>query len=363
MKYSSEYQDRKIAGRMLRRINELSRAAGAVTLMEVCGTHTVAIFRHGIKRLLPGNIRLISGPGCPVCVTAPADVDRAVAIAGRPEVTFVTFGDMIRVPGSRRQSLAAARARGADVRVVYSCLDALKLSRENPRKKVVFFGIGFETTSPTVAATLIQAKKEKLGNFFILSSFKLIPPAIKALVEAGEVGVDGFLLPGHVSTILGSRPYQFISEKYGIPAVIAGFEPPDILSAVRMLIEQKLSGRPRVEIQYTRSVRPEGNPLARQQLAEVFAPAPACWRGLGVISDSGLKLKNAFRRFSAEERFPVKITPVRERSGCRCGEVIRGVLPPTGCSFFRKTCTPENPLGPCMVSSEGTCAAYYQYGE
>jgi len=332
-----------------------------VNLMEVCGTHTVAIFKHGIRQFLPAEANLLSGPGCPVCVTPNADIDKAIALAQNDGVTLVTFGDMMKVPGSY-SSLHEVKAAGADIRVVYSVLDALKLAESNPRKPVVFFGVGFETTAPTTASAILEAERLGIDNFFFLSVHKLIPPAMKALLDADEVHIDGFICPGHVSTIIGSQPYEFIPREYGIPCVIAGFEPLDILQAIDMLLEQVSAKEPRVDIQYRRAVRQEGNPTALKYLSTVFAVTEACWRGVGIIPESGLKLGQQYQRFDAECAFKITARPPKEAVGCRCGDILRGVSTPPECRLFARACTPEHPVGPCMVSTEGACSAWYLYG-
>lgn len=361
MKYLTEFKDAKIVQKIIDKINRF-QFTETISLMEVCGTHTVAIFRNGIKNLLPNNIRLISGPGCPVCVTGAGDIDRAIEIARMPQVIFTTFGDMLRVPGSS-SSLLRARSEGADVRIVYSCLDALKIARENQGKDIVFFGIGFETTSPTIAATLVQAKQQQITNFFILSSFKLIPPALDALVTDERLKIDGFIMPGHVSVIIGSHPYERVAKKYHIPCAVAGFEPVDILAAIYLLLKQKQDDSSKVDIQYTRVVHPEGNPQAQALLSRVFKPCDSVWRGLGIIPKSGLRLSREYSKFAAENRYDVKITPAQDMEGCRCDEILKGLITPAECPLFRKKCNPENPFGACMVSSEGTCATRYKYGE
>jgi hydrogenase expression/formation protein HypD len=326
--------------------------------MEVCGTHTMAISGHGIRRAVDPRLRLLSGPGCPVCVTTQPEVDAAIALAHRPGVTVATFGDMLRVPGASG-SLEEARAAGADVRVVYSALDALRLAEDRADREVVFLGVGFETTAPTVAAAVQAAKAEGAANFSVLPMFKLIPPALAFIAGSGRVSVDGFILPGHVSVIIGTAPYAFLADKHALPAVVAGFEAADIVQALWMLLGQLESG-PKVEIQYRRSVRPEGNVTARRVLAEVFEPGDADWREIGVIAGSGLAFRREFRGFDAAARFGVK--PGRARkSACRCGEVMLGVIVPPECGLFEKRCRPETPVGPCMVSSEGACAAWFKY--
>jgi len=359
LKFIDEFQDLKLASELADRIARDS--SRPLNLMEVCGTHTVSIFRHGIRDLLPPPISLLSGPGCPVCVTSPADLDRAIRLARHPGVILATFGDMLRVPGPEG-SLQKARAEGADVRMVYSPLDALGLARDCPGKKVVFFAVGFETTSPLVAATVKRAASMGLGNFFVFSVHKLIPPALRALVSSGESRIDGFILPGHVSAIIGSGPYQFLAHEHRIPSVISGFEPLDMLQSIWMLVRQAEKGEARVEIQYRRAVSPEGNRKALACLQEVFCPVDDRWRGLGTVPQSGLKLREEYRDWDAEFHFDLPMVASVDPPTCRCGEVLRGAVRPSQCPLFSSSCTPENPLGPCMVSSEGTCAAYYRYG-
>jgi len=322
----------------------------------------MAIFRYGLRTLLPPNIRLLSGPGCPVCVTPNRYIDQAIAYVRESHVILTTFGDMMKVPGSS-SSLDKERAGGHDVRVVYSTLQALKIAVDNPGRRVIFLGVGFETTSPTVAASMVKAEKEGIDNYLVLCAHKLIPPAMEALVSTPELKVDGFLCPGHVSTIIGSEPYKPIAGNYHIPCVIAGFEPLDILQAVYMLISQVEKGKAEVEIQYRRSVREEGNPRALSLLGEVFEVGDTSWRGLGTIPNSGFKIRKAYGRLDAERNMKVEVEKTKETPGCICGDILRGVKMPQDCRLFKRTCRPENPLGACMVSSEGTCAAYYKYGE
>lgn len=333
----------------------------AMTFMEVCGTHTMSAFRHGIRGLLPENVRLISGPGCPVCVTANPYFDHAVALARQDGVILATFGDMMRVPGST-SNLEQERADGADIRVVYSPLDAVHIAGENPDRKIVFLGVGFETTAPTIAASVVEAQHREIDNYHVLVAHKVIPPAMRALVADPDLQVDGFLCPGHVSTIIGAEPYRFIAEEYGVPCVIAGFEPVDILQALRMLMAQKSERRSQVEIQYRRAVRWEGNPKAWSLVQTVFEPTDASWRGLGRIPGSGLRFREPFRALDAEAVFAVEIEPTREPRGCICGEVLKGKRVPADCALFGRACRPEHPVGACMVSSEGTCAAWLRYG-
>jgi len=337
-----------------------ARSTRPVRLMEFCGGHTHAILRFGIPTILPPTVELRSGPGCPVCVTAAADLDRAIALAQVPEVILTTFGDMVRVPGSH-SSLAQAKAEGADVRVVYSPLDALRIARHSPDRPVVFLGVGFETTAPMVASAVLAAEAEGVENFFVLSTHKLTPPATRAILDAGEVALDGIIGPGHVTTVIGSRAWRFLPDDYRIPVTIAGFEPLDILRAVLALVEMAEEDRPDVANTYARSVRPEGNVAAWQALEQVFEVADAEWRGFGIVPASALRPREAYARFDAARRFPVEVAPAREPPGCRCGEVLRGVLFPTECALFAQVCTPQSPIGPCMVSAEGACAAYYRY--
>ncbi len=360
MKYVNEYRDPTLGKKLLERIRRNSHRH--IRLMEFCGGHTVAIFKHGLRQLLPPNIEMLSGPGCPVCVTASADLDRAIALGHLPDVIITSFGDMVRVPGSR-SSLQKAKAEGADVRIVYSAQDALKIARENPEKSIIFIGIGFETTAPTIAASILQAEQEKIKNYHVLSLHKVCPPIMKAILDLGEVKLDGIICPGHVSAIIGSRPYQFLPDDYGIAGAISGFEPVDILLAVDSLVEQIESGQPRVDITYRRGVKPEGNQPALRLMEEVFEIGNANWRGIGAVPNSGLQIKPEYEKYDAAKHFNIKVSPAREPKGCICGAVLRGVSTPLGCKLFRVTCTPERPVGPCMVSSEGSCATYYQYGE
>jgi hydrogenase expression/formation protein HypD len=362
--YLAALRDPAVAAALARRIAEKvdshPAARRPITLMEVCGTHTVSIFRNGIRQLLPPGIRLLSGPGCPVCVTPNSEIDRAIAMASQPGIILTTFGDMLRVPGSDA-SLQEARAAGADVRIVYSPLDAIKLAAEVPDRQVVFFAVGFETTSPAVAGAMIEARRLGLTNFTIYSAHKVIPPAMKLLLESGETKIDGFICPGHVSTIIGARPYEFIANEHHVPCVITGFEPVDVLQAIDMLVAQVVAGEARVEIQYRRTVRWEGNETAVRYLSEVFAPKDAEWRGLGTIPGSGLGLTVDYASFDAAVRFPVDVAPPREHGDCLCGVILRGAGEPPDCPLFGTACTPEHPIGPCMVSTEGTCAAWYHY--
>lgn len=343
------------------------RRLQSINLMEVCGTHTMAISGFGIRRAVDSRLRLLSGPGCPVCVTEQEEIDAAIGLADIPEVTLATFGDMLRVPGSNG-SLEQARALGADVRVVYSPLDALAVAEVMPDRQIVFLGVGFETTAPTVAAAVLAARKRKLSNFTVLPMFKLIPPALAAIAALPRVNVDGLILPGHVSVMIGVKPYRFLADRYGKSCCIVGFEALDVVQGILMLLEQLAEDRPQVAIQYRRNVRENGNPKARQLMEKVFEPRDAAWRGIGVIPRSGLGFRAEFSRFDSEGRLGGKGQKGRKghkrqdgQTACRCGEVMLGVIVPPECRLFGKACTPERPVGPCMVSSEGACAAYYRY--
>jgi hydrogenase expression/formation protein HypD len=345
----------------VKRIRELTEAIGRpVRLMEVCGTHTVAIFRQGIRNLLPEGITLLSGPGCPVCVTSVRDVDTAIALAMHEGVILTTFGDMMRVPGDSK-SLFAAKAEGAAVNIVYSPLDALAIAEKNRDRNVVFFATGFETTSPLVAGTVMEAERRGIGNFFIYSVHKTVPPAMKALLASGEVKVDGFILPGHVCTITGIRPYEFIASDYHKPSVATGFDADDILAGITMILKQVAAQRAEVEIQYTRVVKEEGNPRAMAVLEEYFEPEDAAWRGIGTIPGSGLGLRQKYRHRDIRAVCNPAVPEGNEPKACSCGEVLKGMKLPSDCALFGRACTPENPVGACMVSSEGSCAAYYKY--
>jgi hydrogenase expression/formation protein HypD len=342
-------------------INKLMEKIGRpVKLMEVCGTHTVAIFRHGIRGVIPKEISLLSGPGCPVCVTPIKDVDAAIAIANLKGTVLTTFGDMMRVPGSKK-SLFHAQAEGAHISIVYSPMDALKMASENKDRNIVFFATGFETTSPSIAGTLFEASRTGINNFYIYSAHKVVPPALRALLDSPDLKIDGFILPGHVSTIIGTEPYEFIATDYKIPSLVTGFDAEDILTAIMMILDQIASNRAAIEIQYTKVVRKEGNPKAMSLINEFFEPCDANWRGIGVIPGSGLKLNGKHSRFDVRNIFTKEFPDAPEPKGCQCGFVLRGVKIPTDCKLFGKACTPEHPVGACMVSTEGSCAAYYKY--
>lgn len=344
-------------------LNRLERELDGRKLrfMEVCGTHTVSIFRAGLRSLLPPNVEHLSGPGCPVCVTHDQEVAEMLTLAQTPGVILAVFGDLMRVPGPDRRTLKHAQADGARVEVVYSPLDMLDLAAANPQETVVFPGVGFETTAPAVAATLLTAQQRGLTNVAVLSCHKLVPPALAALLNDPDCHIDGFLLPGHVSTVLGLQPYNFVAE-HGRPAVVAGFAPADILDALCRMAVQLRHGTFTVENAYARAVCAEGNPRAREIMNQVFAVANAHWRGLGVLPQSGLELRPEFADFDARRRFTLNVAHVRPPLGCRCGDVLKGKIEPTACPLFGKVCNPADPVGPCMVSTEGSCAAYYKYG-
>ena len=362
MRFVDEFRSGELARRLVGEIDELLEPGRTYKLMEVCGGHTHTIYKHGIEDVLPPAVDLIHGPGCPVCVIPMGRVDDAIAIAERPGVTFTTFGDMMRVPGGRG-SLLDAKARGADVRMVYSPLDALKIARDDPGREVVFFAIGFETTAPSTALTLLRARAEGIQNFFVFCNHVTIIPAIHAILGSPDLRLDGFIGPRHVSTVIGTRPYRFISLEYGKPLVVAGFEPLDVLQSVYMILRQLAEGRSEVENQYTRVVREGGNERALEAIAETMELRTTFeWRGLGFISQSALKLRDTFADRDAELRYDVPGVRVADPKACQCGEVLKGVIKPWECKVFGTACTPERPIGTCMVSSEGACAAYYNYG-
>jgi len=358
VKYLDEFRDPALAERLLREIRDTATQPWA--LMEVCGGQTHSIIRNGIDQLLPEGIELIHGPGCPVCVTPLEMIDRALAIAARPEVIFCSFGDMLRVPGSRRD-LFAVKAEGGDVRVVYSPLDAVEIAAGHPDREVVFFGVGFETTAPANAMAVHQARARGLTNFSMLVSHVLVPPAIEAIMSAPECRVNGFLAAGHVCTVMGSWQYEPLARRYGVPIVITGFEPLDVLDGIRHCIMQLEAGRAEVENAYARAVKSEGNLSARTMLEEVFTTSDRQWRGIGVIPESGWNLSEDFAAFDASRRFELEDLTVPESSRCRAGEVLQGLIKPSECPAFGTECTPRAPLGAPMVSGEGACAAYFHY--
>ena len=368
MKYISEFRDKRVATALASALAAEADPARHYSLMEFCGGHTHAIFRYGVQDLLPANVHLVHGPGCPVCVLPIGRLDMAIELAELPDVILCSYGDMLRVPGSRKRSLLKSRAQGRDVRMVYSCAEAIRIAQENPGKEVVFFAIGFETTTPPTAVAIQQAQQLGLKNFSVFCNHVLTPSAIQNILDSpdvrqlGTVRVDGFIGPSHVSTIIGSRPYDFFAREYQRPVVIAGFEPLDVLQAVRMLVRQLNEGRAEVENQFTRGVTHHGNLKAQALVAEVFELRRTFeWRGLGVVPYSGLRINKKYAAWDAEVRFPLSQKPVQENKACECGAILRGVKKPTDCKIFGTVCTPHNPIGSCMVSSEGACAAYYKY--
>ena len=361
MKFVDEYRDPLTAKLALSQI-ELLAGDSPLKFMEVCGGHTHTIYRHGIEQILPPNIELVHGPGCPVCVIPMGRVDDAIAVAETPGVIFTTFGDMLRVPGSH-STLLESKARGADVRMVYSPLDALDLARKNPEREVVFFAVGFETTAPSTAITLRNAKRDGVTNFTVFCNHVTIVPPLLAILDSPGLELDGFLGPGHVATVVGLGPFQFVSDRYAKPIVVAGFEPLDILQGVSMLLRQRAEGRCEVENQYGRAVPDKGNPRALEFMAEVFELRPHFeWRGLGFIPQSGLRLNETYAEFDTERRFTVPGVRIADPKACQCGEVLKGAIRPWECKVFGTACTPQTPIGTCMVSSEGACAAFYNYG-
>jgi hydrogenase expression/formation protein HypD len=362
MKFQDEYRDRVLVQGLSSAIaREAAGLTEPVRFMEVCGTHTMAIARFGLKSLLPHQVRLVSGPGCPVCVTPVSYIDHAIALAALPDTIITTFGDLLRVPGSC-SSLMEERARGAGIRIVYSALDAVKLANQLPQKKVVFLGVGFETTTPTIAAAILTAEQQRLANFLVLTSHKTMPEPMQLLSADPQLKIRGYLCPAHVSTVIGSDAYLPLAEKFGIPCVVTGFEPADVMQGVLMLLRQCQSGQATVENQYARAVSPQGNRKAQELISSVFEPADVVWRGLGVIPGSGLELRKRYACFDAARILPVSLTDPVEPANCRCGEVLTGRISPSDCPLFGSVCTPETPVGACMVSSEGSCAAAWRYG-
>jgi hydrogenase expression/formation protein HypD len=357
MKYIDEFRNKNLIMKLADLIRK--SATRDYTFMEVCGGHTASIHRFGIPSLLPDNVRLISGPGCPVCVTGTDFIDRAIAYSNMEKVIICTFGDLLRVPGTA-SSLENEKACGADVRIVLSGLDALDIAIMNPENKIIFLGIGFETTAPGTAATIKQAEKMNCENFFLLSAHKIMPPAMEAIIKDG-VNIDGFICPGHVATITGSEIFRFIPDSFNLGCVVAGFEPVDLLQSILMLIRQVNENTPKVEIQYSRAVTPKGNSIAQKQMSEVFEPCDVPWRGFGEIPLSGLMLNKNFERFDIEKAIPVKIALQEDNELCICGKILRGIKTPSDCPLFANACFPENPVGACMVSNEGTCNTWYRY--
>ena len=361
MKYVEEFREKETAAKLA---EDIRRAAAGlsrkVTFMEVCGTHTMAIYRHGIKSIIPESIKLVSGPGCPVCVTPINYVDAAVEIARLPDVIIATFGDMVRVPGSVSH-LQKERGEGRDVRVVYSPLDAVALAKANPGREVVFLGVGFETTAPLIACSILEAERERLGNYSVLCAHKTMPEPMEALTS-GEIALDGYICPAHVSAIIGADAYIPIAKKFKMPCVVTGFEPLDILRGLAMLVRQAAEGRAEVENEYHRVVKPEGNVKAQAILRQVFVKDDALWRGLGTIPNSGLAISEDYAKYDAARRFGVALPEAKENPACICGRILKGLNDPQDCKLFAKGCNPDHPVGACMVSSEGTCAAAYKYG-
>ena len=367
MKYVDEFRDPQKLQALMGEINRLAlvlerTSEHPLKIMEVCGGHTHSIFKYGIEELLPDSIELIHGPGCPVCVMPRGRLDAAIKLADIPNVIFTTFGDAMRVPGSEK-SLLQAKAEGADIRMVYSPLDALPIAKQNPDKEVIFFGLGFETTAPSTAFTILQAEAENIKNFSIFCNHVIVVPALEALLDNPDLELDGFIGPGHVSMVIGSNPYQIIAEKYYKPVVVSGFEPLDIVQSIWMLLQQLVDRRCEVENQYKRLVQPDGNPMALEAIKKVFEVREEFeWRGLGEIAQSGLKINSNYAQFDAEVKFNISDAKVPDAAACQCGEILKGVLKPWQCKVFGTACTPETPIGTCMVSSEGACAAYYKYG-
>jgi hydrogenase expression/formation protein HypD len=359
MKFVDEYRDFEIVQNISKKLKKLN--GREISLMEVCGGHTMAIHRFGIPSLLPSNIKLISGPGCPVCVSGIGFIDKAIECSKIRNVIITTYGDLIRVPGSK-SSLEKEKSKGADIRIVYSTLEALEIAKLNKDKKVIFLGIGFETTAPGTAVAIQIAYNENISNIYLLSAHKIMPPVMEALLN-DEVKIDGFICPGHVSTITGSEIYNFIPDKYKIGCVVTGFEPTDLMQSIYMLAKQINSNDKKVEIQYKIAVKTPGNTKAQDKMNEVFETQNDHWRGIGEIANSGLKLKEKYRSFDAEQAFNLRVESVKENPNCICGDILRGFKNPNNCKLFMKVCSPENPIGACMVSSEGACHAYYKYNK
>jgi len=359
LKYIDEFRNPQLIRSIVDKIHQ-ECPDRTIKLMEVCGGHTITIFKYGIQKLIPDNIKLISGPGCPVCVTDNSFIDRAVKIAHLDNVIITTFGDMIRVPGSIT-SLQKEKGRGIDVRICYSPMDAIQIAKDNSEKEVVFLGIGFETTAPAVAAAIQYASDNRITNFSVLSAHKTMPYAMKALLDSGKIDLNGFICPGHVSSITGTHIYDFIAKDYGISCVVSGFEPLDMLESILMLIRFINRQEADVENQYTRCVKENGNPNAMQLMMDIFEESDINWRGIGVIPKSGLRIKNKYQDFDANLKFNVVVEPSKEYPGCICGDIMRGVKAPSDCKLFAKACIPEDPKGACMVSDEGTCATYFKY--
>ncbi|MGV8905290.1 MAG: hydrogenase formation protein HypD [Acetobacterium sp.] len=358
MKYVDEFRNNEYAKILVEKLN--NRVSENMNIMEVCGSHTMAIFRYGIRDVLPSNINLISGPGCPVCVTPQSYIDTALTLSQKDNVIIATFGDMMRVPG-KKGSLTQKKAEGADVRIVYSPMDCLLMASQNPSKKIVFLSVGFETTAPMTGVTVMEAKKNNIKNLFFLTAHKIVPPAMKALVQDKDLKIDGFLLPGHVCAMIGTKPFEFLSNDHNIPGVATGFEPIDMLQGINTLVSLVSKKNHRIENDYKRIVKTAGNPHALEYLKKAFDIVDSSWRGLGRIPNSGLELKGEYDDFDALKHFKIDYIEYDGSPGCKCGEILKGKIKPPDCPLFKKICTPENPVGSCMVSSEGTCAAYYRY--
>lgn len=358
MKFVDEFRNNEYSKKLVEKLNNISNEK--MNIMEVCGTHTMAIFRYGIRDILPPNINLISGPGCPVCVTPQSYIDTAMTLSEQNDVIIATFGDMMKVPG-KKSSLSKKKAEGADIRIVYSPMDCLDMALKNPSKKIVFLSIGFETTAPMTAVTAIEARKNNISNLFFFTAHKIVPPAMEALVQDKDIKIDGFLLPGHVSAIIGTKPYEFLCKEYNIPGVVTGFEPIDILQGLITLVSLISNKDHKIENEYKRIVKPEGNIIAEGYIAKAFDIVDSSWRGLGKIPRSGLEFNSEFESFDALKHFKINYEEYDGSPGCKCGEILKGKIKPTDCPLYKKLCTPENPVGSCMVSSEGTCAAYYRY--
>ena len=360
MKFVDEFRNNDYAKKLVEKLNNIS--CEKMNIMEVCGTHTMAIFRYGIRDILPPNINLISGPGCPVCVTPQSYIDTAMTLSEQDDVIIATFGDMMKVPG-KKGSLSKKKAEGADIRIVYSPMDCLDMALKNPSKKIVFLSIGFETTAPMTAVTAIEAKKNNISNLFFFTAHKIVPPAMEALVQDKDIKIDGFLLPGHVSAIIGTKPYDFLSKEYNIPGVVTGFEPIDILQGLNTLVNLISKKDHRIDNEYKRIVKAEGNIIAEAYIVKAFDIVDSSWRGLGKIPKSGLEFNSEFEYFDALKHFKINYEEYDGSPGCKCGEILKGKIKPTDCPLYKNLCTPENPVGSCMVSSEGTCAAYFRYNK
>lgn len=359
----TKQEERELAKRLVAEIGRMAETAGRkLRFMEVCGTHTVAIFRAGLRQMLPENVELVSGPGCPVCVTPDDYMDKAITYALREDTIITTFGDMLKVPGSK-SSLMEAKAEGADIRIVYSPLDSIQVAKDNPDKKVIFLAVGFETTAPTAAATVLAAQQQGIENLYMLSAQKLVPPALRALLNDPEVRVDGFILPGHVSVITGTDVFSFLVDEYHMPGVVTGFEPLQILRSLYRLLQQVTKGEARIENEYGSVVHKGGSPAAQRATDLVYEPADAAWRGIGIIPMSGLRMRDSFAAYDIERLLPLDVPMGKNKPGCRCGEVLRGIVTPKECPLFGKACVPTHAVGPCMVSVEGVCAAWYKYGQ